>query len=1298
MTNPEHGSAGMGDRENLMVKLKELVKQIFSQKARAEAEMKRRAKKEEEEQEKRHKHESREKRAEEKERRDEADEERVYHRTKSADVEEVQAGLAREQRANEVWGKVRGLLGNGQSEPEGSFYLVEKIRQDANIQTALRDLISTSPVAAEVVNNLVSRGVELHGNARALIKEGQKLLYEADKAGKLPEVRELLALISARAQDLAWEEYVVNQKLNRKRGYQTTSTMADLLADDSGIVMDSEDRKDLSTPVYDGNRLDEAQTQEKWRQAIDRLVASPKGRDEEAARSIERVMKTPDSSMVAKELLAPLDEIWGEVELKGATPGSTMSIEDLERYRRRIQEDAAKIHPKEIPGSQAYDQAVQAIRGSTEDKLNELARSLEARLRQERPTVKEGIVDEKEFIQQMVLNKGRMGQLFDHNPEIRKRFLGLDEKSRKFRDKVFIAIHSAVLSDKRNSSGDNFGLYERADFTTFTDILRIGLDKHYVEKTGEPLGQAWSDYYNNLSNAIRQSRDIDFWASQPASSIENFNKALGMFQNEYITHAMMFPAVNAAFRAYETTLRSIMDSNDGYIPPGLIEYSAPNTGAYWDQQSLAMLRGWINAGVIKDFERDERTQFHVVDEDGHTVKLSESPLSLTDVSEDELNMYMTLAKGMGLVNARYLEIFANSRVPGSEQPERALEGFHSMAYEGVARALNYFSTYVYKWKIGGDKFFYLFNQLVPSERKISDSKEAIKAFMAYQDGTFEDVYGKDAKRFIDLLNFSGISSAIGKDTTWRQFDMTSIWPDKKREFLGGPTQLVLAGRYAEESAKRFLVINKYREEYRKELIRRNQAEGVKFAVSGGGFEKLWQEYGRHKFQAVIDKEWDRLNGKHPAKGTEHTPIAEQTHHLVGAYEKAFKARVWVEMAMRNPLVVAHNLKIDVPLVGYEDKKKQLNLHNLLVQEILEIPPEDMKYGELYGKTALDRTPTEREKRYMAQVLQLETDLAAVRERAIQDARDLTEADFHQVIRDGARRDNALRYWRRVRQVILGTDNLEQAEHLYEEFGMGLTDNGEDYEWDYEKIHHLFAKDGQMEALQKEHAKGVDKLKLNDGREVILPFLLRKAVESKPEWILGTDDMSFNRMDMLNLGSRNWLRRGGDIAAHWNGGAAAVEYMRDGLVQNPDKHELAKLLKKVVVAYSDDMVEIGWSVAGNFAYLTDRFYAWDPKRLGSSAQRDVWESRRNVAGWLANGRREFWDALEHADVIPPHGHFYHYKIPDNADIHKLRDLCHAKNEDVWLEIVTLGVLLAMAITIWRALSAKDEEEGGGGGHH
>jgi len=29
---------------------------------------------------------------------------------------------------------------------------------------------------------------------------------------------------------------------------------------------------------------------------------------------------------------------------------------------------------------------------------------------------------------------------------------------------------------------------------------------------------------------------------------------------------------------------------------------------------------------------------------------------------------------------------------------------------------------------------------------------------------------------------------------------------------------------------------------------------------------------------------------------------------------------------------------------------------------------------------------------------------------------------------------------------------------------------------------------------------------------------------------------------------------------------------------------------------------------------------------------------------------------------------------------------------------LGVLLAMAITIWRALSAKDEEEGGGGGHH
>jgi hypothetical protein len=121
-------------------------------------------------------------------------------------------------------------------------------------------------------------------------------------------------------------------------------------------------------------------------------------------------------------------------------------------------------------------------------------------------------------------------------------------------------------------------------------------------------------------------------------------------------------------------------------------------------------------------------------------------------------------------------------------------------------------------------------------------------------------------------------------------------------------------------------------------------------------------------------------------------------------------------------------------------------------------------------------------------------------------------------------------------------------------------------------------------------------------------------------------------------------------------------------------------------------------------MTDRLYAWD-WRLGgqSAAQKYVWGTRRNVASWLANERREWWDTLEHTDLLPPHAHFYAWDVPEKADIHTLRKICHADNKDVWTEIITLAALLAIAITIYRAVTAPSEEEeggggSGGGGHH
>jgi len=109
---------------------------------------------------------------------------------------------------------------------------------------------------------------------------------------------------------------------------------------------------------------------------------------------------------------------------------------------------------------------------------------------------------------------------------------------------------------------------------------------------------------------------------------------------------------------------------------------------------------------------------------------------------------------------------------------------------------------------------------------------------------------------------------------------------------------------------------------------------------------------------------------HPKRGREHTKISHDTEHLEKAYQVAFKARVWVEMAMRNPLVVAHSLKVDMPLIGVEGARKT-TLHKLLVQDILGINPEDTKYGGIHGRASYATTPDEWQCKYMKEILLLE---------------------------------------------------------------------------------------------------------------------------------------------------------------------------------------------------------------------------------------------------------------------------------------------------------------------------------------
>ena len=1273
MTGPEIPGGGIHSIFS-MEKLKEFFQKLFFQKKQQEEIQAR------ENQQKMRQAERRESREEADREKKRKDEQRSYRNRVSGETRVEPLSAARQARLEQIKKNLEKFIDNQAKDKIGAGYYLELVR-DTGLRDRLYELIDSSPNAANLLDKLAIQGKELHGNPVALINLARGLLYEVQRVpGGREAVVPLLEAMKSRALDLIPEVISVKDQESRLG----KDTQQDWLVGGLNLQIPENQKQGLS-----GDSLRNQATREA---AINQLFStSPEVAPSRDTRWTEVNGENLGAGSAAppQQLVQEVDEIWGEVQ-QSEQAGSHLSVDQLQNIERRLLSAVSKGLPKDvIPGTQAYNNVVVASRRFTEEKLTALANQLSERLKMEAPLVKSGKTNPADFLKEMVLHPGRLGELLQLNPEMRNLLVGhvpkADmEKSRHFRDQVFLTIHQAILTDKNVSSNDNFGLYERADFTTFSNIIRNEMANLIRPETGIAYGQTWVDWYVNLSNTIRLSRDIDFWAAQPGANIDDFNKSLALFQNSSSVQALTLPAVEQAYRAYETSLRSIRNSNDGYIPPSLVGYDATHMDSYWDRSAQQMLEKMIKQKVVFDVERDEHTGFHVIDKDGNTVKINKNnPLNLDKLKKEdpqdlELSMYMTLAKGFGLASLRYLEMFANSKVPGSGQPGFAMGNFHSTPYEGPARALNYMATVIHKWRFGSYKYLHMMNTLLPEEHKIRhiDKDASMRAYIAYRDGTFTEKYGHEAKRMIDKLNFSGGSSAFGPPgTQWRHMDTTIGWSDKERELLGGPTMIMFSSRFAGEKVKEYFVVGKYREMFRDAMRNAGQP------TSGTEFDRLWQERGLEMYSVKIESDWDKLR--------KDKRIDQKIKEMTKSYKKAFVARVWVEMAMRNPLAVTHNLEIPIKdVIG----NRKIRLHSYLVQEVLGIPLEDTKYGEVAGKAAYGSSPTEKQRAYMNEVMDLEGDLAAVRELAIENNRELTPDDFN-IIKSDKNRAQALEYWKMTKEILMGGENYG---HLYEQFGLKLAENGHDYDIDWEKIKNI------EQTLEHLGGSSSGEDKVAGGK-----ILLNEALVDK-DWDInfGSDDTAFRKMALLNLGARQWVRRGGDAAAHYHGGERVGKYLSMDIIPNPDTDNLAKALLEIRNLYEGDAIENGWQVAGLLAHATSRLYSLDISRLGSAAQLDVWHTRRGVAAWTANGRRKFWDSLEHLDVLPPVGEAgsNRYGIQGSFDlphdIHELRKLNRAANIDVWTEILLYGLILALVIQIWTALkdSAKDEDEGGGGGGH
>ncbi len=1163
-----------------------------------------------------------------------------------------------------------------ESEARVSGSVFSDIVADTNTQDRMKNLIGDNQGVANLLYNFTKNRQDMMTDPASLINMGRSLIYEARKTGQENTVTPFVDAIKRRLDTLIPETVkVYEQDAARRYGKGFEERVIDRLS----IKVDEETKQKLMGDIR-GRGVDPDVLRE---EAIDKLLTVGT-----ATRDISWVdranRQTYDERDVPKSLVNGAQKVWGKVE-EAERSGAHLSPEQLLNLREELLAVESSSRPTDVlPGSPEYYKAITSSDRFIRERLDALGNQLRETLKTIPKEIKQGITDPEEFIREWIKNPGRMGQLLDASPEIEDLLVGHVEPDRleesiRFRNQVFLTIHKKILTDKHNSSNENFGLYERADFSTFQDLISSRMSHLSRDETGTTHGHTWVEWYVNLSNTLRLSRDIDFWASQPGVQIDDFAKSFSLFQNSYSAQALSIPAVEQAYRVFETVLKSIRDSNDGYIPPALIEYSGVRMSSYWDDQTLAALKRMIESGAVYDPARD-KSGFHVVDDDGNIVKLGKKinihELKKYDPQDLELQMYMTLAKGFGLASLRYLEIFANSKVPGSLQPTFGAGGFHSLAYEGPARALNYFATMIHKWKFGSVMYMNLMNIMVPNAEKkprYMSVNEAMKAYVSYTNGTFEKDYGKDSKRFMDELNFSGQSSGFGLNYKWRQLDSTIGWSDKDRHLLGGSILIHLAEKYAEAKVKDHLVVSKYREAFRMQMASAGKED------RGVNFDKWWQQrMGQPDMKRKIEGEWEKIS-KHGTKD------GKKVHHLVEKYTKSFKARIWLESALRNPLTVAHNLEVEVPH-EVDGSPTKMRLHSLLVRKILGIPLEDSAYGVIGAAgAAYQSTPSKEQIKYMNSILGLETDIAAVRERAIEENRAITERDFDDMITSEVNREQAKQYWRLTKEALIGH---EDPEHIFEELGLKMSENGTDYNVEWHEIE-------KIDTYLKEFDGR--KVRLFDDTEIGI-LLNSDTVNKKWEFLNSTEDTAFRKMVISNLGPRQWVRLAGDAAAHYHGGERVGKYLSKDLNAAGDPELLAKALLEVREIYEGDAIEAGWTVTGKLAYMTSKLYGFDYWRLGSPAQLDVFGTRRGVAAWYANSRRKFLDALEHLNIIPPTHSAWGY--PNVAglrpyNIHDLRRQARADNSDVWVEIIMGGFAIAVALTLWRAFTAKDEEEEGGG---
>lgn len=873
-------------------------------------------------------------------------------------------------------------------------------------------------------------------------------------------------------------------------------------------------------------------------------------------------------------------------------------------------------------------------------------------------------------------------------------------------EQTFYRLLQRPLSDPAEQHFKTFSLYETEAMQEFFELISE------YEGGFEEAGRLRNKMYG-----IFAAHDAVLIAEHPEGNEEAYQTLTTFARNSHTVDTLEDPLAEQLIGIYERVLMDILNTHDRRIPAAWVENRGrgePAGNSLWDTMVQERFLQMVDAGVIYDAKRKPVTGEVERDEKGIIKWDYTRPVKRSWFAGEgkwRLLAAMQQAKGFGILDTRLIEIFALQRVPSFQDPALQANWFDgdrvfcSVPYEGLARFINPLHLFA-KWGVADDKFRTYWNFIIHEEDEDFRAatftvNEPKQVFNAIYNGTFEDKYPEQAERFLDKMAYGRFSGRFGPWTTFGVRDSIIGMSDKEREYLGGSIRAAyMNGVWAEEDVREHLVEERFKKLFKRQLLAEGKLKMVNGMVDEDWFQKEWRKVGKHidpdkgVFTVKLNQEWKELKEKQEVKDF----ITELTN--------IYHAFTWVQMAQRSPHIVARNVNVYEDVLG---KLRKRSLREKILEEMF--PGLDLEHEFHTGEN-----PKPPRERWFALISQLEGDIDTVVHRAMYDEhgpRNITDEDFDSIkafdekgnvdqAESLRRQKRAKEYYRKTKLAIMGA--WDENKWLDE---LGLHYEGERLEVTWDKIFDKKAlklkKYGPGKQLHHKRVLSLAKADADRDPNARPYFQLnhKDFIGKKHRYLMSTEDVVWHRLELINLGYRQWARRGGDFNAHAKGLKATMKYLTRNLSMSGDMKPIFESFHEISEAYEGDDKAFSERMLYMHAQATAKMFKqdWRFSKTGPIGQFAALFADSSVAqkiagrlagaAWNSNKLFEFAHQLGAQNLLPWKPETFMGEGPFPFNVEDFEKEVGATKKHVLWEALTLAAFIAIVLTLWRAFTAKEE---------